>query len=76
MKPGRQQSARDALESVHHAVELAAPKVARAVELSQQLRDAMTSELDAIAVRLVQIAHVAEQASAVHTAAQRIGLGN
>lgn len=76
MKAGRQQGALDALHAVHGQAEAAAGAIGRAVELSDQLRAALATEVDAIALRLVELAHVAKAAADVHTQAQRLRIGS
>ena len=76
MKAGRQQSARDALESIHRITESAGRQIAKSPELSEQLRKALLAEIEFVALRVVDLAHVANQAADVHSAAQRLGIGD
>jgi DNA-binding protein len=75
VRHGRQQGARDALETVHRSTEQAGRAIAKAVEVSEELRAALLREVEAIALRVVALSHVANQAADVHTAAQRLGVG-
>ena len=75
MKAGRQQGARDALESVHRSTESAGRAIAQACELSEPLRAGLLAEVEAIARRVVDLAHLANGAADVHTLAQRLRVG-
>jgi hypothetical protein len=75
MRGGRQQGARDALERVHRSADSAGRAIAAAPELSEDLRAGLLAEVESLALRVVDLAHVANAAADVHTAAQRLRVG-
>lgn len=75
MRAGREAGALDALQKLHAATDTASGAIVRAIELSEAVRAALRAEVDALAVRIVELAGVAHDAAALHAKARRLGLG-